>query len=52
MARIESVNADFYRVPLPTVLTDSTHGVMAEFELVTVRVRDAEGARGSATRTP
>lgn len=46
MALIDSVRTDFYRVPLPTVLTDSTHGVMAEFELVTVRVRDAEGAEG------
>ena len=30
MARIDSVESDFYRVPLPMALTDSTHGVMAE----------------------
>ena len=46
MALIESIESDFYRVPLPTVLTDSTHGVIAQFELVTVRVRDADGAVG------
>jgi L-alanine-DL-glutamate epimerase-like enolase superfamily enzyme len=33
-------------VPLPTVLTDSTHGIKRDFELVTVRVRDATGAEG------
>src|SRR5437879_10568984 len=35
-----------YRIPLPVVLSDSTHGDIAEFELVTVRVRDAAGAAG------
>ena len=38
--------ADFYRVPLPETLTDSTHGEMRAFELNTVRVRDADGAEG------
>jgi L-alanine-DL-glutamate epimerase-like enolase superfamily enzyme len=37
---------DLYRIPLPTVLTDSTHGSMPDFELVTVRVRDDDGAEG------
>ncbi len=46
MAKIESIHTDSYQVPLATVLTDSTHGVMADFELVTVRVRDADGAEG------
>jgi hypothetical protein len=46
VATIDSVRSDFYRVPLPTVLTDATHGVIAQFELVTVRVRDADGAEG------
>jgi L-alanine-DL-glutamate epimerase-like enolase superfamily enzyme len=46
MARIESIRTDAYRVPLLTVLTDSTHGVMADFELVTVRIVDADGATG------
>lgn len=47
MAKIESIRTDFYRVPLDTVLSDSTHGSIPHFELVTVRVRDAEGAEGS-----
>ncbi|WP_376092900.1 mandelate racemase/muconate lactonizing enzyme family protein [Roseomonas sp. CCTCC AB2023176] len=46
MARIASLQIGFYRVPLPTLLTDSTHGEMRDFELNTVRVRDADGAEG------
>ena len=46
MAKITSVRTDSYRVPLETVLSDSTHGTIPEFELVTVRVRDADGAEG------
>lgn len=46
MACIASVVSGFYRIPLPTVLTDSTHGIMRDFELITVRVRDADGAEG------
>ncbi|HEX2552574.1 MAG TPA: mandelate racemase/muconate lactonizing enzyme family protein [Microvirga sp.] len=46
MARIASIEPGFYRIPLPTVLTDSTHGAMRAFELNTVRVRDADGAEG------
>jgi L-alanine-DL-glutamate epimerase-like enolase superfamily enzyme len=43
---IEDIRADHYRIPLPVVLSDSTHGSIPAFELVTVRVRDAEGAEG------
>src|SRR3954463_10762495 len=46
MARIDSVESGFFRIPLPVVLTDSTHGAMHAFELNTVRIRDAEGAEG------
>jgi L-alanine-DL-glutamate epimerase-like enolase superfamily enzyme len=46
MPQIASVEPGFYRVPLPQVLTDSTHGEMRAFELNTVRVRDADGAEG------
>jgi len=46
MTTISSVGVDHYRIPLPVVLSDSTHGDIAEFELVTVRVRDAAGAAG------
>ena len=47
MARIEAIEAGFYRVPLPVLLTDSMHGEMRAFELNTVRVRDADGAEGT-----
>jgi L-alanine-DL-glutamate epimerase-like enolase superfamily enzyme len=46
MAAIDAIRTGLYRVPLPAVLTDSTHGAMTDFELVTVRVRDADGAEG------
>ncbi len=46
MSKIETVNSGYYRVPLATVLTDSMHGEMKDFELVTVRIRDADGAEG------
>jgi L-alanine-DL-glutamate epimerase-like enolase superfamily enzyme len=46
MAAIAAIEAGAYRIPLPVHLTDSTHGVMRQFELLTVRVRDADGAEG------
>ena len=46
MAKLTSVEPGFYRLPLPQVLTDSTHGEMRAFELNTVRVRDADGGEG------
>src|SRR5688572_28721219 len=47
MAKIASVSVGHYRIPLDTPLSDSTHGVMTAFELVTVRVRDTDGAEGT-----
>src|SRR5437667_5498471 len=44
--RIKDIRADHYRIPLPVVLSDSTHGSIPAFELITVRVRDADGAEG------
>lgn len=46
MAKIVSIEPGFYRIPLPVVLTDSTHGEMKAFELNTMRIRDADGAEG------
>src|SRR3954470_9166670 len=46
MSTIASIRTDFYHVPLPVTLTDSTHGEMRYFELVTVRVRDSDGGEG------
>lgn len=43
--KITHIQADHYRIPLPVVLTDATHGEMSAFQLVTARVRsdDEEG---------
>ncbi|HYY83746.1 MAG TPA: mandelate racemase/muconate lactonizing enzyme family protein [Beijerinckiaceae bacterium] len=46
MPALRSIEPGFYRIPLPQVLTDSTHGEMSAFELNTVRLRDADGAEG------
>ena len=46
MAKIEKLVSGHYRVPLPVALSDSTHGTMTAFEVVTVRVTDADGAEG------
>jgi len=43
---IGDIRADHYVIPLPTALSDSTHGTIEGFELVTARVRDADGAEG------
>jgi L-alanine-DL-glutamate epimerase-like enolase superfamily enzyme len=43
---LASVQADHYRIALPEVLSDSTHGDISHFELVTVRLRTADGAEG------
>ncbi|MBS0639486.1 MAG: mandelate racemase/muconate lactonizing enzyme family protein [Acetobacteraceae bacterium] len=44
--RIASLDTALYRIELPVALSDSTHGTMTHFELVTVRLRDADGAEG------
>ncbi|HEY2992017.1 MAG TPA: mandelate racemase/muconate lactonizing enzyme family protein [Methylomirabilota bacterium] len=44
--QIKDIRADHYRIPLPVVLSDSTHGSIPAFELITVRVCDADGAEG------
>jgi len=41
---IHSILVGHYRIPLPTALSDSTHGTMTHFELITVRLVDREGA--------
>src|SRR5262245_63704515 len=47
MTAIANVQADHYLIKLPVVLSDSTHGQITHFELVTVRLRDAEGHEGA-----
>jgi len=46
VAQIERLRTDHYLIPLPHVLQDSMHGAMSGFEVVTVRVSDADGAQG------
>src|SRR3954468_21001911 len=46
MARISTIETGFYRIPLPVMLSDSTHGDIAAFELITCRIHDADGAEG------
>ena len=43
---IRDIRSDHYRIPLPVALSDSTHGTIAAFELITVRLRDEDGAEG------
>ena len=43
---IENLTVDHYSIPLPVTLSDSTHGEITHFELVTVRLRDRDGAEG------
>ncbi len=47
MARIASIETGHYRIPLSVTLSDSTHGEITAFELITMRVRDADGAEGT-----
>ena len=43
---LEALECDHYRIPLPRTLSDSTHGDITHFELITVRARDAAGNEG------
>jgi L-alanine-DL-glutamate epimerase-like enolase superfamily enzyme len=44
--RIASLETGLYRIELPVALSDSTHGTITHFELITVRLRDSDGAEG------
>jgi L-alanine-DL-glutamate epimerase-like enolase superfamily enzyme len=46
MAKITALEPGYYRIPLETPLSDSMHGLMPNFELNTVRIRDADGVEG------
>ncbi|GBD44299.1 3,6-anhydro-alpha-L-galactonate cycloisomerase [bacterium HR40] len=46
MSRIERAEVGLFRIPLPAVLSDSTHGSIAHFQHVTVRLIDSDGAEG------
>jgi L-alanine-DL-glutamate epimerase-like enolase superfamily enzyme len=44
--KIAALDAALYRIELPVALSDSTHGTITHFELITVRLRDTDGAEG------
>ncbi len=44
--KITDIQADYYRIPLTTVLSDSTHGEMSYFELITARLHSDDGVEG------
>jgi len=44
--KIELLEAGLYNVPLQVPLSDSTHGQMPHFELITVRLGDDQGLTG------
>jgi len=43
---IARVQTDLLLIPLSKKLTDSTHGVMMDFELIVVRIEDSDGCVG------
>lgn len=46
MALIKTTETKLSRIPLAVTLSDSAHGEIRAFELVTCRVRDSDGAEG------
>ena len=44
--KIADVLVDHYEIPLPVALSDSTHGEMRSFTLVTARIRADDGIEG------
>src|SRR6266481_5437738 len=46
MALVKTIDTGLYRIPLTVSLSDSTHGKIDAFQLITCRVRDSDGAEG------
>lgn len=46
MARIDSLETTLYRIPLPEPVQGASTAVMSAFDMVMVRLRDADGAEG------
>ena len=44
--KIQTVETEIYHIPLPTILSDSTHGSMQFFQLITVRIYNSNGVSG------
>lgn len=43
---VERIRLDHFNIPLPAVLSDSTHGAMSCFGLLTARITDSDGTEG------
>lgn len=43
---IKSIETNHYQIPLPVVLSDSTHGDIHHFDLITARITTEDGASG------
>ena len=43
---IKDLHTNFYRIPLPVVLSDSTHGEITHFDLITARIVTDDGLEG------
>ena len=46
MAKLRSIAPGYYRIELPEPLSDSTHGTITHFELITARLTDQDGEEG------
>ena len=44
--KIEAIETGHYRIPLPTTLSDSTHGDISHFELIVVKLTSGDGVEG------
>ena len=44
--KITRIRTDHFRIPLPVVLSDSTHGDISHFGLITARIETATGLEG------
>ena len=44
--QIRELHTDFYKIPLPVVLSDSTHGEITHFDLITARIVTDSGLAG------
>ena len=44
--KIKKITVSLYKIPLEIALSDSTHGEIPFFELITVRIKDEDGLEG------
>ena len=46
MSKIKDVIVEYYRIPLPELVSDAKHGVHTHFEVPIVRIQTEEGIEG------